>query len=170
MLPALYNMAFRLTRDQHEAEDLVQDTYAQAFEHANELRNLGAIKTWIFRIMYHRFVALRRSSNARPELRVLEGGLEESVGDVEGPPVAGSAGISRLSRPAIANAIGQLPEDLRCAFTMRVIEGFAYREIAEIMDCPVGTVFSRISRARAQLMRTLAAEAASFGIGKERKR
>lgn len=167
-LSALYNTAFRLTRDQREAEDLVQDTYVQAFRHAGELRSLAAARTWMFRIMYHRFVSNRRASRSRPEFTVLGGGLEESGGDrcLALDPAA----IARLSRPSIARAIEQLPDEWRYAFTMRVVEGFSYQEIAEMMDCPVGTVFSRISRARKQLMHALAVEAASFGIGKEHKR
>src|SRR5713226_658042 len=69
LLSSLYNAAFRLTRDEHDAEDLVQDTYAYAFEHANELRSPAAAKTWLLRILYHRFISLRRTARARPELK-----------------------------------------------------------------------------------------------------
>src|SRR6266851_1688589 len=64
LLSSLYNAAFRLTRDEHDAEDLVQDTYAYAFEHANELRSPAAAKTWLLRILYHRFISLRRTARA----------------------------------------------------------------------------------------------------------
>ncbi len=83
LVSSLYNAAFRLTRDEHDAEDLVQDMYAYAFEHANELRSPAAAKTWLLRILYHRFISLRRTSRARPELKVLDGGLEESSVAVE---------------------------------------------------------------------------------------
>src|SRR6266849_3534605 len=156
LMSSLYNAAFRLSRDEHDAEDLVQDTYAYAFEHANELRSPAAAKTWLLRILYHRFISLRRTSRARPELKVLEGRLERAT-------------LGRLSRPAITKAIERLPEELRTAVVMCDVEGFSYQEIAEIMDCPVGTVRSRIARAREHLIRALAAEAAALGIGRVRK-
>ncbi len=166
LVSGLYNAAFRLTRNEHEAEDLVQETYAHAFEHASELRSLSATKTWIFRIMYHRFVSLQRAAHARPELKLLGGGLEES-------PAAGEAvlrlerdSIARLTRPTILRAIERLPQELRTAVVMCDVEGFSYQEIAEIMACPLGTVRSRIARAREHLMRALGAEAAALGIGK----
>jgi RNA polymerase sigma-70 factor (ECF subfamily) len=75
LLSSLYDAAFRLTRDGDDAEDLVQDTYAYAFAHADELRSIGAAKPWLMRILYHRFISLRRRGG--PELKVLEGGLDE---------------------------------------------------------------------------------------------
>ena len=170
LLSSLYNAAFRLTRDEHDAEDLVQDTYAYAFEHANELRSLAASKTWLLRILYHRFISLRRTARSRPELKVLEGGLEESPAAVEVALRLERATIGRLSRPEITKTIERLPEELRTAVIMCDVEGFSYQEIAEIMDCPIGTVRSRIARAREQLMRALAAEAATLGIGSSRVR
>ncbi len=169
LVSPLYNAAFRLTGDEQDAEDLVQDTYAYAFQHANDLRSLAASKTWIFRILYHRFISLRRAARARPELKVLEGGLGESSVAVEAAIRLERATIGRLSRPAITKAIERLPEELRTAVVMCDVEGFSYQEIAEIMDCPVGTVRSRIARAREHLMRGLAAEAAALGIGRVRK-
>jgi RNA polymerase sigma-70 factor (ECF subfamily) len=166
LVSSLYNAAFRLTRDERDAEDLVQDTYAYAFEHANELRSAAAAKTWLLRILYHRFISLRRTSRARPELKVLEGGLEESSVAVEAALRLERATIGRLSRPAITKALERLPEQLRTAVVMCDVEGFSYQEIAEIMACPVGTVRSRIARAREHLMRALAAEAAALGIGR----
>lgn len=169
LLSSLYNAAFRLTRDEHDAEDLVQDTYAYAFEHANELRSPAAAKTWLLRILYHRFISLRRTARARPELKVLDGGLEESSVAIEVALRLEHATIGRLSRSAITKAIERLPEELRTAVVLCDVEGFSYQEIAEIMDCPVGTVRSRIARAREHLIRALAAEAAALGIGRVRK-
>lgn len=168
LVSLLYNAAFRLTRDGHDAEDLVQDTYTYAFAHANELRSPAAVKIWLLRILYHRFISLRRTLHARPELKVLEGGLEESAA-AEAAIHFEHATIARLSRPAIIAALEKLPEEMRTALLMCIVEGLPYQEIAEIMDCPVGTVRSRIARARGYLMRALAAEAVALGIGRERK-
>jgi len=169
LVSSLYNAAFRLTRDEHDAQDLVQDTYAYAFEHANELRSLAASKTWLLRILYHRFISLRRTSRARPEFKLLEGGLQEAAAAVEAAMRLERTTIASLSRPAIMTAVDKLPEEMRTALVMCIVEGLSYQEIAEIMDCPVGTVRSRIARARGHLMRALASEAAALGIGKERK-
>jgi DNA-directed RNA polymerase specialized sigma24 family protein len=113
LVSSLYNAAFRLTRNEHEAQDLVQETYAHAFEHASELRSLAATKTWIFRIMYHRFVSLQRAADARPELKLLEGGLEESPAAGEAALRVDRDSIARLSRPAILGSSQNLPQILR---------------------------------------------------------
>jgi RNA polymerase sigma-70 factor, ECF subfamily len=167
LLSSLYNSAFRLTRDPHDAEDLVQDTYAYAFAHAGELRNPAAAKAWLMRILYHRFISLRRA--ARPALRVVEGGSDEPLAADPGPSLERSV-IARLARPAISAALDKLPDEMRATLLMCVVEGMSYQEIAEVMDSPVGTVRSRIARARGRLMSALAAEAAALGIARESKR
>ena len=168
-LPELYNAAVRLTRNEDDAEDLVQETYAQAFGHADQLRNLSACRTWLFRIMRNEFLMLHRAGKTKPELLLVEGGLDQAEPAVEATLRFERSTAAHLSREAIAQALGRLPAELRAAVTMCDIEGFAYQEIAEIMGCPVGTVRSRIARARKQLMRALAAEAAALGLGKGRK-
>jgi RNA polymerase sigma-70 factor, ECF subfamily len=167
LLSALYNAAVRLTRESHDAEDLVQDTYAYAFAHAAELRSSAAAKAWLMRILYHRFISERRRRSL--SLRVIEGGSEAAIAD-HAVPALEPATIGRLARPAINAALDRLPDEMRTALLMCVVEGMSYQEIAEVMDCPVGTVRSRIARARARLMSALAAEAAALGIGKESKR
>lgn len=168
-LPELYNAAVRLTRNEHDAEDLVQDTYVQAFEHVDQLRNLGACKTWLFRIMHNEFLMLHRAGKTKPELLLVEGGLDEVEAVVEATLHLERSTVARLSREAITQALGRLPVELRTAVTMCDIEGFAYGEIAEIVGCPLGTIRSRIARARKHLMRALAAEAAALGLGKGRR-
>jgi len=165
LLSSLYNAAFRLTRNRDQAEDLVQDTYAYAFAHGDELRSVAAAKSWLMRILYHRFISLHRRRG--PELKVLEGGLDERPAS-EAALSLERATVARLSRPAISAALDRLPDEMRSALLMCVVDGMSYQEIAEIMGCPVGTVRSRIARARGQLMHALAAEAAALGIGRGR--
>ena len=167
-LPALYNAAHRMTGNEHDAEDLVQDTYVEAFRHADELRSLARARAWLFRILRNRYVSAARSRRARPELAVVEGGLEaaEDVAAAERIPQLERGMIGRLARPAILQALGRLPEEMRTAVLLCDLEGFTYEEIAEIMQCPLGTVRSRLARARAQLARQLAAHATALGIGK----
>ncbi len=165
LLSSLYNAVFRPTRDTDAAEDLVQDTYTYAFAHSDDLRSLAVAKAWLMRILYHRFISLRRREH--PELKVLEGGLEERPAS-EAALSLERATIARLSRPAISAALDKLPDEMRGVLLMCVVEGMSYQEIAEIMDCPLGTVRSRIARARGQLMHLLAAEAVALGIGRGR--
>lgn len=168
-LSALYNAAVRLTGNDHDAEDLVQETYLHAFEHADQLKNLAACKAWLFRIMRNRFISLHRTARARPELVLVEGELEKLPAAEEAALQLERAAIARMSRPAIAKALARLPQEMRTAVTMCDIEGFSYLEIAEIIPCPVGTVRSRIARAREQLVRALAVEAGAVGITLGRK-
>ena len=95
---------------------------------------------------------------------IVEGGLEAAAS--EALPQLERAVVARLTRPAILHALATLPEDMRTALLLCDLEGFTYEEIADIMQCPIGTVRSRIARARAQLMRQLAPHAAALGIGK----
>jgi len=168
-LSALYNAAVRLTGNEHDAEDLVQETYLHAFEHADQLKSLAACKVWLFRIMRNRFISLHRAARARPELVVIEGELEKLPSADEAALRLERAAIARMSRPAIEKALARLPQEMRTAVTMCDIEGFSYQEIAKIIGCPVGTVRSRIARAREQLVRALAVEAGAIGITKGRK-
>jgi RNA polymerase sigma-70 factor (ECF subfamily) len=167
-LPALYNAACRMTGNEHDAEDLAQETYAEAFRHADQLRNLARCRAWLFRILRNRLVSRERARRARPELVVLEGGTDAA--ETSAPEVMLSLErdvLVRLARPAIARALARLPEELRTAVLLCDLEGFTYEEIAEIMQCPIGTVRSRIARARARLMQQLAAQAVALGITKE---
>jgi RNA polymerase sigma-70 factor (ECF subfamily) len=169
VLPELYNAAVRLTRNEYDADDLVQDTYVQAFEHADQLRDLSACRTWLFRIMRNEFLMLHRAGKSRPELLLVEGGLDQAEPAVQAALQFERSTIANVSHDTIAQALGRLPAELRTAVTMCDIEGFAYQEIAEIMGCSVGTVRSRIARARKHLMKALATEAAALGLGKGRK-
>ncbi len=167
-LSALYNAAHRMTGNEHDAEDLVQETYVEAFRHADQLRSLARARAWLFRILRNRFVSAARRRRARPELAVIDGGLEaaEEAAAAQHPPQLERGVIGRLARPAILQALSRLPEEMRTALLLCDLEGFTYDEIAEITDCPLGTVRSRIARARAQLARQLAAHAAALGIGR----
>jgi RNA polymerase sigma-70 factor, ECF subfamily len=168
-LSALYNAARRLTGNDHDAEELVQETYLHAFEHADQLKSLAACKVWLFRIMRNRFISLHRAARARPELVVVEGDLEKLPAADEVALQLERAAIARMSRAAIEKAIARLPEEMRATVTMCDIEGFSYHDISEIVGCPVGTVRSRIARAREQLVRALATEAGALGITRGRK-
>jgi len=172
-LSAIYNAAHRMTGDEHDAEDLAQETYVEAFRHAGQLRDLAHCKPWLFRILRNRFISSERKRRARPELVMVEGGVEavdaNAAQDTMMPQLERTV-MARLTRPAIVHALERLPDELRTGLLLCDVEGFTYEEIAEIMGCPIGTVRSRIARARARLMKQLATQAAALGIGKEPSR
>jgi len=167
-LSSLYNAAYRLTGNEHDAEELVQETYLQAFEHADQLQNLGKLKAWLLRIMRNRLISLDRRRRARPELVVLEGGIDAATSPSDLALQNERLTAVRFSREAINHALSRLPEEFSTAIVMCDIEGLSYQEIAEVMECPVGTVRSRIARGRARLSRMLVAEAGALGIGTHR--
>jgi RNA polymerase sigma-70 factor, ECF subfamily len=168
LLSTLYNTAYRLTGNQPDAEDLVQETYAQALAHLHELRSPAKCKAWMFRILRNQFVSNARARRARPELTVLDGGAMEGA-VLEPDRYPDRAALVRLSGRAIAQALAELSEELRTSVLLAEVEGFSYQEIAHVMECPIGTVRSRIARARMQLIGALAPAADAFGIGKERR-
>jgi RNA polymerase sigma-70 factor (ECF subfamily) len=164
-LPTVYNAAFRLTGNASDADDLVQSTYEEAFRHAHQLRTLAHCKTWLFRIMRNRFISSLRKRRSRPDLVAIDGGLDvDPERATDDAPALERQVLERLSRPAIVHALSRLPEDMRTCVLLCDLEGFTYEEIAEIVRCPLGTVRSRIARARAQLARDLAEQASGLGI------
>ena len=104
---------------------------------------------------------------------MVEGGIEAvdaNAGHDNMTPQFERTVMARLTRPAIVHALERLPDELRTGLLLCDLEGFTYEEIAEIMGCPIGTVRSRIARARARLVKQLATQAAALGIGKEPSR
>src|SRR5712692_6241425 len=109
-LSSLYHFAYRLVGNEADAEDLVQETYVEAFRHAGQLRNLARCRGWLFRILRNRRVSRERMRRARPELIILEGGVEAADASVasETLPQLERAVVARLARPAIVQALATL--------------------------------------------------------------
>ena len=155
--------ARRLTRNSADAEDVVQETYGLAFQHYRELRSLAHCRSWLYRILHRQAVTRYRREQSGPQLVLIDGGTPE----VDEIPVAAAGEgemLEHLSLQEVRAAIDGLPSDLRLAVTLCDIEGFTYAEIAHITECPVGTVRSRIARARARLIRKLRTHAEECGI------
>ena len=161
-LNQLYRVARRLTPTAADADDLVQETYRLAFEHYRELRSLAHCRAWMYRILHRQLATLYRRSRAGTALVLIEGGADADQQPAS-PPSTDDA-LEHMALQEVRNAINALATDLRIAVTLCDIEGFSYEEIAEIVDCPIGTVRSRIARARAKLMTHLQAQAAACGI------
>lgn len=155
--------AQRCTRNGADADDLVQDTYHLALQHYRELRSLAHCRAWLYRILHRQAVTRYRRQRCGPPLVLIGGGVDGN-GEAELPAALDGDLLEYISLKEIRDAIEALPSELRVAVTLCDIEGFAYAEIAEITDCPVGTVRSRIARARARLMTKLRTHAEECGI------
>ena len=173
-LPSLYRYAFRLTRNRADAEDLVQDTALRAFRAIAQFEPGTNFKAWIFRILTRGFWASHRHNQRRPTTvdfddtpdlylyaRSAEHGLQWKGED------PARALIDRLGAERVAEAIGQLPEEYGVVCTLCFVEDFAYHEIADVLDVPVGTVRSRLHRGRKMLQKSLWCLAQEAGIVNE---
>lgn len=162
-LNQLYGTAHRLARNAADADDLVQETYYLAFQHYNELHSLAHCRAWLYRILHRQAVTRYRRQRSGPLLVLIDGGADDGSEETAPPALHGDL-LEQISLQEIRGAIDSLPSDLRTAVTLCDVEGFSYAEIAEITDCPVGTVRSRIARARAKLMTKLRTHAEECGL------
>jgi RNA polymerase sigma-70 factor (ECF subfamily) len=162
-LNQLYFAAQRLTGNSADADDIVQQTYELAFQHYGELRCLAHCRAWLYRILHRQAVTRYRRQSSGPQLVLVDGGIDDGEYARPQTPFDGDL-LEHISLQEVRSAIEALPSDLRLAVTLCDIEGFTYAEIADITDTPVGTVRSRIARARAKLMRKLRTHAEECGI------
>ena len=163
-LRQLRRTALRLAGNAADADDLVQETYRLAFQHSRELRQVERCSAWLRRIMERQAVSRLRRQLAAPRLVLLRRGDIDQIGRSASPDADPAAQVALRE---VYTAIQALPPDLRLALTLSELNGFRYDEIAAIAQCPLGTVRSRIARARARLMRTLAPHAEECGLLRE---
>lgn len=154
----LFRIAMWLVRDRAEAEDLVQETYTQALASFHRYRADTNIRAWLMTIMYR--VQGKRSRNAGRLLLV--GDAEERIAETVAfePPVA-----QGLMDEEVLHALGRIPQHYREAVVLSDVEELSYKEVAQVLQIPVGTVMSRLSRGRKLLRAELAMYANSHGIG-----
>lgn len=159
----LYAMALRMTGNPADAEDLVQETYAKALAGFSGFREGTNIRAWLARIEVNAFLSTRR----RPIAEIPSDWVDDAAPDRCYAAMTGlaqsaeDAALSRMPDPAVRDALHALPPQLRAAVYLADAEGFKYAEIAEITHVPLGTVMSRIHRARRRLRAQLAASARS---------
>ncbi len=152
-LDALYNTAYRLARNAEDAEDLVQETFLKAYRSFDQFAPGTNLKAWLFKILKNSFInEYRRRQAAPPASDFAE--IEESF-ESQLAPSAGSRlknpeeeALERVFDEDVQRALDALPPDYRIAVLLADIEGFSYKEIAEILEIPVGTVMSRLYRGR----------------------
>ncbi|MDN7718924.1 sigma-70 family RNA polymerase sigma factor [Burkholderia gladioli] len=142
LLPRLRRFALWLTRDVHAADDLVQTTLERALIHWADRRDEHALRSWLFTILYRQFLDSRRSAK---RYAWLLGRLGE-----DDEPQWPSA-ENQVEARSMLDAFAKLTAEQRSLLLLVAVEGFSYREVAELLDVPIGTVMSRLSRARAAL-------------------
>ncbi|NLC58317.1 MAG: sigma-70 family RNA polymerase sigma factor [Armatimonadetes bacterium] len=160
-LDALYRSAMRMTRNESDAEDLVQDTLLRAYQFFHQFREGTNFRAWLFKIMTNTFINQYRRRTREPETVSYEEGedfflynqLVENYDSELGNPER--LVLQKLQYEDILAAIDRLPYDYRMAVTLSDVEGLSYKEIADVMGCPIGTVRSRLNRARHMLQRNL---------------
>jgi RNA polymerase sigma-70 factor, ECF subfamily len=168
-LDQLYSAALRMTRNPADAEDLVQETFAKAFAAFHQYRPGTNLKAWLYRILTNTFINSYRKKQREPQ--------QSQTEDVEDWQIARAAShtsrglrsaeaeaLDRLPDSDVKRALAELPEDRRMVVYYADVEGFPYKEIAEIMGTPIGTVMSRLHRGRRQLRELLADYAAQRGL------
>ena len=151
-LDALFGYAMALTRDLTEAEDLVQETYLRATSASHHPEGDSNLKGWLFVIMRNAWLNQIRHKNNGPRFVELETG-EQAVDETQENPHV--VYLRKLEREQVREAIESLPDAYREIVVLRDIEGFTYQEIATVLDCPAGTVMSRLGRARGKLRKLL---------------
>jgi len=168
-LDALYASALRFTRDARDAEDLVQDAFLRACRFIDRFEPGTNMKAWLFRILTNTFInKYRRTTRERS---LVDGPEKEMVTDQLHSPEAAAraenperALLDRMVSADVLAAIDAVPIDFRMVVILADIHDFSYKEIADILDVPVGTVMSRLYRGRRHLQRSLAGHAAAAGI------
>lgn len=156
-IDALYGFAMMLTRDQAQAEDLVQETYLRAVRAFGRLMPDSNLKSWLFAIMRNVWLNQLRHNRSGPrfvELDAEEADRGQWLDRAANDPHA--VYVSKLEREEVRSAIERLPRLYREIIVLRDMEGFSYQQIASILECPAGTVMSRLGRAREKLRRLLA--------------
>lgn len=161
VLPRAYRVALHLTRNSSDAEDLVQDTALQALRHFDQFRLGTNFRAWFLQILMNAFRMKYRRERARPTGVSLDAApdlyLYGKLGAGAAPPDADPVGsfLSRLDTDQISEAIRQLPKEYRSVATLYFLEDLSYQEMADALSCPIGTVRSRLHRARRMLQRHL---------------
>jgi RNA polymerase sigma-70 factor (ECF subfamily) len=170
----LYSAALRYTKNPADAQDLVQDTYAKAYVSFHQFEPGTNLKAWLYRILTTTFINTYRKDQRRPQLSDKE--LEDwQIADASSHTSdqgksAEDVALENLPDSDIKRALAEIPEEFRIAVYLADVEGFSYKEIAEIVGVPTGTVMSRLHRGRKQLREKLTDYARELGYVKGGKK
>ncbi|HZD17943.1 MAG TPA: sigma-70 family RNA polymerase sigma factor [Actinomycetota bacterium] len=159
LLPGLYGAALRLTRNPQDAEDLVQETYLRAYRGFSGFEEGTNLRAWMYRILTNTFINTYRKKQREP-VTIADDDIEDwylydRLGGSGAEASAESEVLERIPDEEVQRALEDLPEGFRMAVLLADVEGFSYKEIAEILDIPIGTVMSRLHRGRKALQKAL---------------
>jgi RNA polymerase sigma-70 factor (ECF subfamily) len=167
--PQLYNAALRMTRNRADAEDLVQEAYLRAYRSYGTFETGTNLRAWLFRILTNTFINTYRAKQRRPQETDL-GDMEDlylyrRIGQVNPASVSAEDQLLDLfTDDEVKAALEELPEAFRMPVLLADVEGFAYKEIAEMLDVPIGTVMSRLHRGRKAMHKRLYEFAQARGL------
>ncbi|MPZ96425.1 MAG: sigma-70 family RNA polymerase sigma factor [Propionibacteriales bacterium] len=168
-LDQLYAAALRMTRNPADAEDLVQETFAKAFAAFHQFKEGTNLKAWLYRILTNTFINSYRKKQRQPQQTMTEEIEDWQLARAESHTSSGlksaeAEALEGLPDSDVKEALQRIPDDFRMAVYLADVEGFAYKEIAEIMGTPVGTVMSRLHRGRRMLRELLEDYARERGL------
>ena len=170
-MDSLYAGALRMTRNPADAEDLVQETYLKAYRGFGGFEEGTNLKAWLYRILTNTYINSYRAKQRRPDETDLDEVedmyLYRRLGGLEAARASRSAEdelMDLFTEAEVKDALESLPESFRMAVLLADVEGFAYKEIAEILDIPIGTVMSRLHRGRKALQKRLYEFAVDRGL------
>lgn len=169
----LYAAAMRMTRNPQDAEDLVQEAYTKAYSAFHQYKPGTNLKAWLYRILTNTYINIYRKAQRQPQQTQTDTvedwqmaqAAEHTPGGLRS---AETEALDRLPDSDIKDALAQIPEEFRLAVYFTDVEGFAYKEVAQILDVPIGTVMSRLHRGRKLLRELLADYAAERGMNIEK--
>lgn len=166
-LDRMYSAAVRYTRDPVDAEDLVQEAMLKAYRSFHQFEPGTNLKAWLYRVLHTTFISMYRRASRRPQ-ETLQDDIDDFsfYDEVRGlgfDPVAAEV-LGALTADEVKQALADLPEGFRLVVYYADVEGFSYKEIAEIVEVPIGTVMSRLHRGRRALQKQLAEHARSKGL------